>query len=1400
MPIFNNQLAGAAGQGGADAAYQIDRSLRFNSADSSHLTFQSASSDQKTWTWSAWVKRSKLGSQQALFSAGTSDTADFFISFQSGDTFRLNQQVSGSTNLRWETSAVFRDTSSWYHFVVVLDTTQTTSTDRVKIYVNGSLIESYGTQTTPNEDATSVVVNSAVQHGIGRRLSDTSVDFNGYLADVHFIDGQALDADDFGEPDDNGVWQPKEFVATGPNNGTTWSSGAGSNFESARPASLGFDGDPETFTRTDNDNVTATVTLPSSIPFDTLQVRGARDNGNGTITINGVDVSSQFTSSTTTLETVTITGVTSPLTSIALTGISGAAQPRFSQIIVDGVALVDGDTTNIGINGFHLDFSDNSSNAALGKDASGNGTTLPGVDLDGSSYLSLADSNDFDLVSSGTGNFTIEFYVYLPDISARYVLSSGTDATRCYINGSNRLHLNNPTDSFLMESSTAAAAITANKWTHIAFCKNSSTGYIFVDGVQYSFHSGPTLGGDLNFNDLRIGRTSTSLNGYISNLRIIKGNALYTSNFTPPTAPLTNVTNTKLLCCQSSTSATAATVSPGTITANGDASATSFGDTDWTVNNITASVTSDVNYNSTLSSVGSDSITNPHRAFDGDLSTNSYNQQGVRFTPAGGSQSGVTNLEFYSKSFGQGGTIKLNGTTIETNYDFGSGGWYSFSASALSNISNTLTSFEWDRQPGQSSNNYDYLVAVKINNTILVNQSAANTDSLIDTPTNYTASPNNGGNYATLNPLNKHTSNNSLTNGNLEFTTSGNDGCLLESTIAMSSGKFYFEVVYSASGTGQLAGIRKPGSRNYNDSYIYVGTGNKYTDGGSSASYGATLAHGDVIGTAFDATNGTLEFFKNGTSQGTAFTGISGTYSFFVGSFGTAPTGIVNFGQRPFAYTPPTGYKSLCTTNLTDPTIEDPSTAMDVVTYDGNGSTQTISGLGFSPDLVWIKQRNTSRNHQLVDTVRGATKDLRSNTTAEEGTTSTGLTQFTSDGFTLGSDAGYNQGSPATYVGWTWDGGSYPTNSSYNQTAKWSDDASGTLRSVAGNTHLGAFSGLENYNNTKEWTQIAGDNTWTFAPSGGISNVQGLKVLVFPRLGTLTINVNGSQVTTNTGNSLNTVDLSSAFSTPGTLNNITITSSGSGSYWGIISVQVDTGSGYKILADPGVDTNGSIASITRANPSAGTSIISYKGTGANASIGHGLNAAPEFFFGRNLDDTSGSLDWIVYHKSLGNTSRLKLNTPGGISTSSTFFQNTSPDGSIITIGTSNDINKSGDDYILYCFAPISGYSAFGSYTGNGSPDGPFIYTGFRPAFLIIKNIENVTEYWLMMDSTRSPVNVVDEFLYPNGDGQEGTQYFETDFLSNGFKLRNSSRADNYNNDDYVYMAWAENPFKYSRAV
>ncbi len=305
----------------------------------------------------------------------------------------------------------------------------------------------------------------------------------------------------------------------------------------------------------------------------------------------------------------------------------------------------------------------------------------------------------------------------------------------------------------------------------------------------------------------------------------------------------------------------------------------------------------------------------------------------------------------------------------------------------------------------------------------------AGNDSLVDTPTSYGTDTGAGGevrgNYCTWNPL-KKVSSATAVNGNLAFTVPTDGG--IASTFAVSSGKWYWEVVLSSGrailglATTSWDPAIYPGYTAQGWSYSAF-NGNKIHNA-SSTSYGASFTTGDVIGVAFDADAGTLTFYKNGTSQGQAFSGITGAaYQPALGADGgTTGAGDANFGQRAFAYTAPSGFKALCDTNLPAPVVAKPSTVMDVKLYTGNGSTQTISGLGFSPDLVWLKARSVAYSHQLYDPIRGTTNALISNTTAAEAVYSGGLTAFNSDGFTIGNDGGINQSS-STFVAWAWDAG-----------------------------------------------------------------------------------------------------------------------------------------------------------------------------------------------------------------------------------------------------------------------------------------------------------------------------------------------------------------------------------------
>jgi hypothetical protein len=563
-------------------------------------------------------------------------------------------------------------------------------------------------------------------------------------------------------------------------------------------------------------------------------------------------------------------------------------------------------------------------------------------------------------------------------------------------------------------------------------------------------------------------------------------------------------------------------------------------------------------------------------------------------------------------------------------------------------------------------------------NNLSVTAGAGN-DSLVDVPVNGSQTDTGAGgevrgNYCTLNPLAK-AANISVGNGNLQGSSAAFAPGGVAGTIAVSFGKWYWEVTNTIAGVGgQTYGIfRFPASGNYatgdNSSYKFLNNGSVRIGDGSNIAYGSTSwGEGDTIGVALDMDNGKVFFSINGTWQNSgdpaagtnpAFSSLSGDFTCWYQDGGTL-TDLVssdfNFGQRPFAYTAPSGFKALNTANLPAPVVTKPSDLFDVKLYTGNGSTQTISGLGFSPDLVWIKNRAAADNHKLTDIVRGATEELESNTNDAEATNADGLTQFNADGFDLGDDDEYNTSSEA-YVAWCWDAGS-------------------------------------------------------------------------------------STVT---------------------------------------------------------NTDGSISSQVRANASAGFSVVTYTGNGTNgATVGHGLGVTPSMIITKSRDDAT---NWSVYHSSLASTNTLFLN----ITNASTAAAGGGYYGTInsatyaLTQGSINffNVNNSGSDYVAYCFAPVAGYSSFGSYTGNGSADGPFVYLGFRPAVVIVK-MSSSTGNWTILDSKREGYNVDNDPLYPNLASAEGTTDL-IDITSNGFKVRTTDATFNTNAGTYVYAAWAESPFQYSRA-
>lgn len=536
-------------------------------------------------------------------------------------------------------------------------------------------------------------------------------------------------------------------------------------------------------------------------------------------------------------------------------------------------------------------------------------------------------------------------------------------------------------------------------------------------------------------------------------------------------------------------------------------------------------------------------------------------------------------------------------------------------------------------------------------------------DSMTDVPT---LTDITTANYATLNPLMFRiavASPATLSNGNLTSThTPSGYGTYVFSTIAGIGNKFYYEVTITSLVGGGDVGIND-GQAQYSlftGGVTYLNTGNKIVNGSSTA-YGSSYTTGDVIGVAFDLINGTITFYKNNTSQGVASSSI-GTSAYF--AFGQGDTGSVynwNFGQRPFAYTPPTGFVALNTYNLPTPTIGATASSqankyMDATTYTGTGSSLTVTNSGsMQPDCVWIKNRTGANNHARFDSVRGATLRLYE-TTLDEQTEVNTLTAFNSNGFSVGSAPAVNSSSN-NYVAWQW-------------------------------------------------------------------------------------RANGSGST---------------------------------------------------------NTAGSITSTVSANTTAGFSIVTYTGTGANATVGHGLGVAPSMIIVKRRDAVA---QWNVYHTSIGATGRLYLNATDATNTSSAPWNNTAPTSSVFTVGTASDTNQSSSTIVAYCFAQVAGYSAFGSYTGNGSSDGTFVYTGFRPRFVLMKATTG-SNNWIIYDTSRNTYNLTNLSLVPDSSAAENgvstTTENTLDILSNGFKLRTSNALTNGSSVPYIYMAFAETPFRYANA-
>jgi hypothetical protein len=540
----------------------------------------------------------------------------------------------------------------------------------------------------------------------------------------------------------------------------------------------------------------------------------------------------------------------------------------------------------------------------------------------------------------------------------------------------------------------------------------------------------------------------------------------------------------------------------------------------------------------------------------------------------------------------------------------------------------------------------------------LSNSASRQYDWMKDSPTN---------NYPTINPLYNYESPMGLFEANLKVDT--NSGTNIQAfTTGVREGKYYAEIYCDVCNSVPFKlGIidiqgRRPSHFEQN-TYTLMFQGDSGTYNISSGSFNQVTSssqswnNGTLIGLALDADNSICYLYKNGTLINTvnfsSYVSPGSTYltmwhGYAAGS--GAAVAYLNAGQRPFAQSVPSGYKSLASAECPDVEVTKTSEHFNVLTYTGNGqSTNTVTGLDFQPDFVWIKNRTNGNNHMLQDSVRGANVSSNSNTNGGESTNSGNghVDSFNSNGFTAGWDGSNNGGDTNAngqpYVAWCW------------------------KRSVT--------------------------------------------------------------------------------------------------------------SGFDVVTWTGNNTKGRV-------------------------ISHNLGVQPGFIM--LLHRTGPAYDHYVWHQglnnALGSDTWIRLNSSGTQETGSGNgpFSGSNNITQVTSSGftVANEGNNSSATYVAYVWAPIPGLSAFGTYTGNSNSNGPFIYTGFRPALVIAKVFSGGNDYWFMWDKARDPYNVTYKALSANTTNSEQTDKTNcaVDLLSNGFKVRTAGTNINGNGSRFLYMAFAEHPF------
>jgi len=1415
------------------SAYPINRSIRLRTSGGSSQTnghirrFVPTAGNQQKYTFSTWYKGTQavtatvFTSGSSLYSSDISVTtlrlrdtySEFYTYTVSTDTFAHNIQVP------WVPIP-----GKWYNIVVAVDTTLVSASSRIKIYVNGVLLSHQSGTTYPTQNYNTMVNKASSHFRIGHATSGSDeIQYNdAQYSETQLIDGQQLDVTTFGQFDANNNWVPKTaytgsygqngfYLPYNQPNTTTASYAAkfnGSNYISL-PANSGYafgtgdftvegwfyvtalGGGYSSFITTRGvsgtgfdiqqvsgqlmlgDPTGAIISATNVIPLNTwVHIAGTRASGTFYMFINGQLAASGASSKNFTdtafyigsgsggnnnqwsgfasnvrvvkgqaLYTAAFTPTDSPLTTTS----QGATAGNVTLLTLQSATLVDNSSNN---------FTVTNSNSALPQVAYPfqYPNTLPAnstyaIQLKGvstSQSITAAYSADWDL---GNSDFTIEFFGRSADTAKQYPSPIGRwkgSGEACWDVRMASVDANyNFAFIYFSSGSTtvvnSGVKVTDGMWHHLAITRTGGNLRFFVDGKLVSTNS---IGSATIFNNatvpLYIGDTPYGsaegwYQGFLSNIHLVKGTALYTSSFTPPTSAITAVANTKLLTAKS---ATIVDVGPNavTLTNNGsvaspvvaypfqdggpfysagfdgyngyltfpNSSAFAFGTGDYTIEgwiNAPAGTNDKFILGGRNAIGGSSNFLITTGGYSGSTTIGA-----LRFYVSGAEISSGSTLiadgswhHFAVTRTGTTARLFVDGIlcgsgTDSGNYTTTTGTWYiarndvgsgNFLPGYISNLriikgTNLYTAnFVPPTSPLTAVSGTSILTcnthapfmdqsALSTRAVMTVNGAVWGTtynpftpkqigydsmsnnhvgtssiypidtqyDCLPDTPSdNVDGSGNIIGNY---NCLNSYDVNGAVIyNGGLQLQSVGTAAWRSSrATMTMTTGKWYAEFTPISNTTSANCDVQVGilqenatlgGEFTSMQGIAYSsGDGTTYINGSSVGAIVASYTYGDIIGVAYNADTGEVSCYKNNTLQNTSYVSslrnvgaVFGVSAYSRG--GGTITVNTNFGQLPFAYAPPAGFKALNTKN-----------AKDVGASNLPDSFGTVVN---TPDLVWIKNRNTTLSHNVYDTVRGPTKRLQPNLTNAQSIVS-GVTAFIPNGIEVGNatdDVNYTLNN--TYAAWMWNRG----------------------------------------------------------------------------------------------------------------------------------------------VTPGFD------------------IVQYAGRGAGTVINHNLGTQPAFVLIKRTDAIS---NWIGYHKGSG-VDKYFYMTSAAFDNQTAAWRPTANGFGISQNWT--DASATAETFIAYMWAEVPGFSKFGSYTGNGAADGPFIYTGFRPKLVITKRTDSATSGdWNIVDSVRNTTNPVNKYMYLNATNAEGTATIY-DFYSNGFKIRESGAGTNASGSPYIYIAFAESPFKYANA-